>query len=185
MTNWNDPIAAGREYAGNFRKWDSFSVGIDLDPSWTIVYTHSRDSDLLTQSNAKAMDMALINLDGVETYRASHWTVGWVEGYTIRVYPDSTNPYLVTEAWVVYCDLMARIEDYPALDEAMWSSMEREATYDNLCEVMRGLGYSTTRADEVYSALPDRELEDRGGLGGYPSEQAVIEACKSLKMRKR
>ena len=47
--------------AGNWRKFDSFAWFDQPDDAdnWYIFYTHNRDSDLLTQSNAEQIDKAM------------------------------------------------------------------------------------------------------------------------------
>ena len=56
-----DLETAAREARGNWRKFDSFAWHDRPEDSaeWAIVYTHNRDSDLLDQSNADAIDKAL------------------------------------------------------------------------------------------------------------------------------
>ena len=58
----------------------------------------------------------------------SHWAVGHVDGFSIRVYRDGE----ITEAFRAYHGLMERLDGYPVLDEADYSSREYEAALENI-----------------------------------------------------
>ncbi len=77
----------------------------------------SRDSDALERSNFTAM-LALLGgeSDTVTIVRESHWAVGWVEWIAIHE-SDSQALTIANEA-------MARLADYPVLDEEAWSELE-------------------------------------------------------------
>ena len=47
----------------------------------------------------------------------NHFAVGWIEGYSIRVYRDGR----ITKAFRTYYDLQQRLADYPLLDEEDYS----------------------------------------------------------------
>src|SRR5262249_33273256 len=52
----------------------------------------------------------------------NHWACGYVNGFAIRVYRNGE----LTPAAQVYNELMARLEDYPLLDESHHSKLECE-----------------------------------------------------------
>jgi len=58
-----DLETAAREARGNWQKFDCFGWHDRPEDceEWAIVYTHNRDSDLLDQSNADAIDEALVS----------------------------------------------------------------------------------------------------------------------------
>jgi len=58
----------------------------------------------------------------------SHWAVGWVAGFSVRVLRNGK----ITEAFKTYHELAQRLADYPCLDEHDYSSREYEATLENL-----------------------------------------------------
>lgn len=119
--------------SGNWRRWESFACGRHHRPEdfdrWCIVYTSNRDSQAIERSNARAIAKAMVGfLDVGEdpdctSESHSHWAVGHVDGYAIRVY--STDG-AITPAFKAWCDLQAQLEDYPILDEEDCSTEEME-----------------------------------------------------------
>lgn len=94
---------------------------------YCIVYTSNRDSDILDCANAQVIESELsqfVESGDVIPQRHSHWAVGHVAGYAIRVYDESGN---VTDAFRCWCDIQARLEDYPVLCDETYSEMELEA----------------------------------------------------------
>lgn len=125
---------------GNWRKFDSFcwdraySGGSEYLPDagdFAIVYTHNRDSDTLTQSNAAQIAEALApfmegdNLDVIAEDH-NHWACGWIAGYAIRVYRNG-EPTPAALAWE---EIQDRLDDYPVLDEEDWSRRESDEQYE-------------------------------------------------------
>src|SRR5205823_13699091 len=104
------------------------------DPeNWCIAYTHNRDSGLLVQSNAEAIATALRPFGeagdpDVVFESHAHWAVGWVAGFSIRVYRQGQ----ITDAFRAYHDLIEQLDDYPILDEEDYSNRELEATLGNI-----------------------------------------------------
>ncbi len=128
---------AACEAAGNWRRFTCFVWDRDReldDPeNWAIIYTHNRDSGLLDVSNAKAISEALTPFSEAddpdvvfETH--SHWAVGHVDGFSIRVFRDSE----ITEVFRAYHELAERMADYPVLDEGDYSRREHESTLENI-----------------------------------------------------
>lgn len=97
--NWSDPEAAAKLCAGNWRNFDCFAWHDRPDDAdrWAIFYTGHRDSDLLDQSNSSAINKQLekfteANHPDARAERHSHWAVGWVDGWAIRVYKPADSP---------------------------------------------------------------------------------------------
>ena len=120
---------AAREAAGNWRWWTCFvwdrEHEIDDPESWAIIYTHNRDSGLLDQSNADVIAKTLRlfttgDRADVVFESHSHWAVGHVDGFSIRVYRDGE----ITDAFRTYHDLSERLAGYPILDESDYSERE-------------------------------------------------------------
>ncbi len=95
---------------------DYFSAGVG----------QSRDSDALERANFQAM---LERLGGktsddetgdplVKVVRESHWAVGWVEWIAIHESQD--------RALGIANTIQAKLEDYPVIDEELWSQFEDE-----------------------------------------------------------
>jgi hypothetical protein len=169
--------------AGNWKEFDSFCWHDQPDDAedFAIVYTVNRDSGLLAQSNAEQIAEALAPFpDDAIPQRHRHWACGWIDGYAIRV---------GSEAWKVYTDLVARLEDYPVLDETDYSKREYDATLENI----EREGHYANREDNF--VLPanwasatwqwfwdnnQRAVENQDDNGGYPSEAQLQEAWRAL-----
>src|SRR5262245_12387228 len=107
MTSTLDYESLAAEYANNHAKFQCFAWFDRPENSerWAIVYTSNRDSDILDKANAKAIDDELaqfVECGDVVAESHSHWAVGYVDGYAIRVYDLDGN---ITAAFRCWCDL--------------------------------------------------------------------------------
>lgn len=189
---------AAKEAAGNWRRFDSFvwwrQREMDDADRWAIVYASNRDSGLLDQSNAAVITKALepFTVGGdpdVVAERHSHWLVGQVDGFSIRVYDSDGD---ITEAFRTYFGLQERLETYPVLDESDYSDREFEATLENIEDaawrLKRQFVLPEGWASDVYSWLSDHEpheIENRDDQGGYPSEEALRSAFEALHFKEQ
>lgn len=183
---------AAREAAGNWRHFECFAwhrqqVVPDAE-NWTIVYSNHRDSGLLDQSNAAVIEESLEpftngrNPDVVpETH--SHWAVGHVDGFSIRVFKRGR----ITKAFRKYHDLAERMADYPVLDEEDYSRRQYDATIANLVDAVWRLRneYELPEGWEymVYDWLSENDdsaVEDTDDRGGCPSEDQLRSAFDAL-----
>jgi len=123
-----DIESAARECAGNHAKFDSFcwyDRPDDNPQEWGIVYTHNRDSGILSRCNAESIGKALapfVESGDVTEEHHTHWACGWVDGYAIRVFRNGE----ITKAFRTYFALLERMEAYPILDESRMEAMEVE-----------------------------------------------------------
>jgi hypothetical protein len=179
---------AAREAAGNWRSWTCFVWNrlrnIDDPECWSIVYTHNRDSGLLAQSNAAMIAEALRPFSEIENPDVvfeshSHWAVGHVDGFSMRVYRAGE----VTNAFRAYHGLMERLEAYPVLDESDYGRREYEAALENTKDAAWRLESVYDLHDgweaEVYdwrSAHRPAAVENKDDRGAYPSERDLLEA---------
>ena len=118
---------------------DSYANFIGDDSNyrdWFGILGHSRDSDVLEQSNFRA-GLAMLGGES-ETVRIehySHWAVGWIE--EIYVKPGSKAEQIARE-------IEASLVDYPVLDEQDFSESECEAankTWQNCFDNRERLEY--------------------------------------------
>ena len=191
--DWSDVEGSARELVGNHRRFDSFcwhDRPDDDGENWTIVYTHNRDSGLLEQSNADAIEQELqpfIEAGDVLPEHHGHFLCGWIDGYAIRVWqtpPSEDGDAEVTEAFRTWCYLKQRLSDYAVLDETDYSRREYEATLENIeCEGRRHVRDDAPDdwPGQVFDWLWNsdeypNELENRDDQGGYPSREA-LRAC--------
>lgn len=101
---WTHP----RDYAGEI--WpDYYNSGVG----------RSRDSQALERANFDAM---LRELGGesetVIVVREGHWAVGWVEWIAIHESDE--------KALAIADEIKGKLEDYPVIDEGLWSEYEDE-----------------------------------------------------------
>ena len=194
-----DPKSSAIHAAGNWQKFESFAWFDKPDDAenWTLVYTSNRDSGLLAQSNAAAIDKAMKPFmkpfteadEGDEAdvipQRHSHWVCGHIDGYAIRVFRNGQ----VTPAFTKWCKLQERLDDYPVLDEEDYSEREHEATVENV----RFAGDCLARCEgwnlpdgweyEVVSWLWDNDqsaVENSDDQGGYASDDQLRAAFQAL-----
>jgi hypothetical protein len=184
---------AAKEAAGNWKSWTCFVWDRERDrndpDNFAIFYTHNRDSGLLAQSNADAIGEAMEpftdddDLDVVMESH-SHWAVGHVDGFSIRVYRNGE----ITEAFKAYHELSEQLADYPILNEEDYSNREYEATLENINDAAWRVKHEYTLPDgwesEVYTWLSDHRsgsVENRDDQGGYPAEDDLRAAFDALR----
>src|SRR5947209_7652271 len=178
--------------AGNWKRFGCFvwdrERDLDNPDDWGIVYTHNRDSGLLGLSNADAIAGAMepfTDCDDPDVVMESHshWAVGHVDGFSIRVFRDGE----VTDAFQTYYDLAERLAAYPILDEGDYGEREYVATVENIADAAWRLKGEYRLPDgwegDVYSWLSDhrqRAVENRDDHGGYPEEDDFRAAFEAL-----
>ena len=184
--------AAAQAAAGNWRQFQCFcwdrERDLDYPENWTIIYTHNRDSGLLDQSNAAAIEKSMESFTEADDPDVvfechSHWAVGHVDGASIRVFRDGQ----ITEAFKSYHAMAQRLADYPVLDEEDYSRREYEATIDNLPNAAWKLKNEYELPDgwagNVYGWLSDNDpgaVENRDDQAGYPSDNQLRAAFDAL-----
>lgn len=85
-----------------------------------VVYSHHRDSDILTESNWDYIVKALGGeSDTVTIQRSGHWAVGWIE--LLMIHESDMRLLLIAE------DLISSIKYYPILDDEDYCQRECEA----------------------------------------------------------
>ena len=185
---------AAEELVGNWMSfndfsWDRSSHLANAD-QYCLVYTVNRDSGLLDQSNAEAIHQALmpfLDRDVLEEHH-THWAVGWVDGYAIRVYRRGR----ITRAFRTYFALQQRLTDYPLLNEDDYSTRVYEATLENINDAAWRVKreYDDLPKDwafQVYRWLSDHdcsEIENDDDRGGYPSELWLQRAFDALNFKR-
>ena len=183
---------AAMQAAGNWKRFTCFVWFRDDDVTnpeeWAIIYTHNRDSRLLDLSNADAIAKAMEPYTkgddpDVVMESHSHWAVGHVDGFSIRVYRDGG----ITDAFRTYHDLAERLADYPILDQEDYGRRKYEATLENIADAAWRLKGRYDLPDgwegDVYSWLSEnrqRAVENRDDQGGYPEEGDLRAAFEAL-----
>jgi hypothetical protein len=192
VSDWSDVEAAAEQMVGNWQAFDSFVWfrGYDLEDAdrWMLWYTSHRDAGLLAQSNETAINERLKPFSegddpDVVFESHSHWAVGHVDGFSIRVF---RNDGTIADAFREFCEIKEALENYPVLDEADYSNREYEATLENYRGEMWRLRQELPEGweSEVYSWFSDhghdRCIENTDDQGGYAPEEKIIEALKDL-----
>jgi hypothetical protein len=159
------------EAAGNWKEFESFAWfdrPEDAD-RWCIVYTSNRDSGLVDESNADAIEEIMSDPafeDDVRSESHSHWAVGHVDGFSIRCFGDDGA---ATKAFKAMVDIARKLEDYPLLDEDDHSRREYEATLENISSVGRRF------------LKDERQVEDEVAILVAEAE-AYVDALKQVVM---
>lgn len=86
----------------------------------------------LTESNVRAATDILSGYiaDGtVEEYTVGRSGRTWLRGLAVTVYDDDGN---ITPAFAAAAEIIDRLEDYPLLDEELFSELEYELHHDSL-----------------------------------------------------
>jgi len=119
---------AAEKAAGNWQRFDSFVWFRDREvedaDKWAIIYTHNRDSGLLDQSNASVIAKAMAPFTegddpDVVFESHSHWLVGHVDGFSIRVFDGEGE---ISEAFRKYHELAEALDGYPIWTKATTQS---------------------------------------------------------------
>jgi len=175
---------AAKRLAGNWKRFDSFywarQDALDDGKAWGLIFTSNRDSGLLEQSNAASIVAELNWFADPDNFESgepdlvfeshSHWAVGHVDGFSLRVYNKEGS---ITEAFRRYYELACKLADYPILDESDYAERKYNATIENIkfegydsdtdCSVPNGW------AEQVYGWLSDNNpsaIENRDDQGG-------------------
>jgi hypothetical protein len=177
--------------AANWKNFESF--GWHNQPEnpelWTIWYYVHRDSGLLAQSNAAEIEKRLepfteTKPETLRLERHNHWAVGWIDGVSVRI---------GSKAYDKLCLIIDDLEDYPILNEGDYSEREWEATRKNIKDAVRyvrGANIDTDLLPEGFEDKIAQWFEDSGNYGeresqredqgGYPSDEALINAVSAL-----
>jgi hypothetical protein len=189
--DWSDTESAAEALAGNWREFDSFawhrSYDLEDADAWMIWYTSHRDAGLLEQSNEKAINERLEPFtegdDPDLVFEShSHWAVGHVDGFSVRVYKaDGT----ITPAFEEFCQIKAELEVVTALDESDYSNREYEATLENYRGEMWRLRDELPEGweAELYSWFSDNHDEfvvNRDDAGGWAPRDEILKALDAL-----
>lgn len=190
--DWTDVEAAAKEAAGNWQRFSSFAWhrGYRLEDAdrWAIFYTSGRDVGLLDQSNHAEIARLLAPFtegddpDVVhETH--SHWAVGYLDGFSIRVYGKDGG---ITDVFTEFCRIKENLDDYPILNESDYSEREYAATLENYRSEMWTVRKELPEGweAEVYSWFSDhgleRFIENRDDQGGSAPREQITEALQEL-----
>lgn len=183
---------AAKQAAGNWQRFESFiwwrEREIDDANQWTIVYTTQRNSKLTDESNAAFIAKTLKRFTkgkspSVVAEMHSHWAVGYVDGFSIRVFRRGK----ITKAFRTYCELLEEIEEFAILDQSDYSNREYEATLSNIDSaawaVKGRFNLPDDWVDQVYKWLLDNDesqLANNDDEGGWPDEESLLAAFESL-----
>ena len=124
---------------------------------WLIAYTTHRDADVIDNANFEALRrMANDGDHAVETF--SHWLVG--HGSWLLIRPDAPCIPAIQEA-------LEKLEDYPLVDEELYSEMEFNEAVDSAETALRcELGLDEHEAQEAASYVVSWGF-DAGGKDDY------------------
>jgi hypothetical protein len=148
-----------------------------------------RDSELLDRCNWQAaLNYLNENYPDNENedwyiHSAGHWAVGWVEKIMVRVFknPDADDKFTednITEMYDDLVDFVSGVQEYPILDESLYSEMEYREVLDSIDQNYPSWAASPD-ADIIYSWLMNENFyaEEQ-----YYNDDEVALACFVLEM---
>jgi hypothetical protein len=189
--DWSDVEDAAKKLAGNWSKFDCFAwmrgYGLADPDRWMIWYTSHPGEGLTALSNEATINKELEPFGQGEDpdlvfEQHSHWLVGHVKGFSIRVYRDGH----VTEAFRKFCSLMEELEDNPVLDQLDYSDREYDETLKNYGLELWPDGRDLPEgwAGQVYEWFSDHGqdecIENRDDQGGWAPKEKIVEALQDL-----
>ncbi len=152
-------------------------------PDYYVAIGRHRDSSLLDNSNFEVFEKAMKEIGEADNWqheeacwqivRNGHWAVGWVEW--IAIHKDA-------QAHIDKADeLLARLADYPVLDEENYSNRQYESALSFITEAV---SFYARRSEEEFTEERKQvaieqlmsDCEDFGGDDGdgyYPSDEEV------------
>jgi hypothetical protein len=123
----------------------------DFDRTMGRTIAHTRDSDILEESNWEVItkDMQERFPDDCSIESENHWAVGWIETLFVRVYATDDS---FTRAFRAIYEWGEQLSDYPVADEVEYSRMEWEDFNTTLTNCY---GVSEDVLDQVASHIYD------------------------------
>lgn len=116
---------------------------------------HSRDSDLVEESNWQSMLASYLAVDPDQTdhevHRFGHFAVGWIEEVAYR--PGSKVATIANT-------IRAQLKEYPILDELAYSELEFELESENWHEILRELRRQVVKGEPDLERFLDKLDDD-------------------------
>lgn len=150
----------------------------------------TRDSDLITQSNATILKQKLEDMpeiaDDWKIEKATHWACGWVEHLSYRVVKEDGSSTVVARFLASW---FKALDDYPIADEMHLGELESEAEWKYTTEVTESVLRRNEGPDCTDTIVSDvlvklNEMNPSGlehdGNGYYPRDSEVKEALIQL-----
>lgn len=189
--DWRDVEAAAKLMAGNWREFQCFAWSREHDledaDRWCIWYTSHRDTGLSAQSNEMVFNERLKPFSegddpDVVFERHSHWAVGYLEGFSLRVFRTDGS---ITPAFEEFCQIKEALENYPILNEQDYTEREYQATLENYrIEMWPDKNLPEGWEVEVYGWFSDHGwnqlIESRDDQGGWAPRDKIEEALQHL-----
>jgi len=196
-------------FRGNWKKFKNFSwsdkpeITTGGSGNWGIMHTVSRDSGILEESNAEAIQKIMKPFideeeDATEEH-FNHWAHGWVDGIAIKVNATVMRKGkhgMYTKAFVTLWEkIVEPLQDYPILDEEDYSKREYEAALEYIVQ-NKPLGVSKEAQRElkgkgqtgrgwvadVYDWLFDNEKLITSDDGPYADDKDIAKAMIDLRV---
>lgn len=138
-----------------------YSGELPIGETWSIgPVIRTRDSNLLEQSNADAIEAALERIwefrREYEIVHSGHWAVGWVDHLAFHAVDENREPTRIFK-WIL--GWMDGFENYPVADDEDYSKRQYKAVMDNI----KDAGYRMKEGSPILvtGSTPD---EDSGWI---------------------
>lgn len=157
---------------------------LPIGETWAFTIARHRDSGLLAESNWHVIttDMESRFPDDCIVVGASHWAVGWIDHFAVRMLDDNGN---VTSAGIAILEWQGALENYPVASDDDYSNREYEACLSNIDSELGRINVIGDRPDasEVFSWFWENKqsaVENTDDQGAYPSEDEIKEALTAM-----
>ena len=169
-----------------------YSGELPIGETWSLgPVIRTRDSGLLGQSNADALEAALENIrefrDEYQIVHAGHWAVGWVDHLAFHAIDENREPTHIFKWLLGWWDAL---EEYPVANDDDYSRRQDEAVMQNIEDAagrmqdgrpVGGEGWESPVREwleENGSPRARRSLEDPENWGMNPED--IEEALRAL-----
>lgn len=185
---------AGRN-AGNWLKWSSCFMNSpgEFEEDWFFFEPEHRDSDALERANTEVFRRELEQFthgddpDVIFT-TVSCWAYGWRTQFRVRMFTRGAEGERgdITAAAQVVSDLFNSLEDYPVLDEELYSRMEYEEwlknfSYEVHYQYRRGFTAGEVPEDEIVERALEWAHENEDiDHASYPEVEMLLRCLRGI-----
>lgn len=144
-------------------------------------------SSILEQANFKAISKDLIEKfpEDFRIEQFSHWACGWVDQLVCRILIHKDKGFVeenITEAFRKVIDYHNSLEDYPIIDENLYTEMENAAIIESMAELPEYLLEMIDTNDSfwidktLHSLYENLDVEISPDANIYPKDDEILMA---------
>lgn len=182
---WREPTEKEIDKALQMPRDFGYSGELPIGETWALgpVY-RTRDSSLLDQSNADALEKSLNSIEAFseewEQTSANHWAVGWVDHLSFHAVDIIDGVRMPTPIFGWLCVWFDALEGYPVADDEDYSRRQFEAVFENIAQagatLVRGNASEEDWVDRVYEWLREEAPDVLSRVEEDPENHSFDEA---------